>query len=277
MIVAFTLAPISGIYPVYREAHANAADDARNVEEHRVEWTYHVLEWSYVCTALDVEGQTFAYNLSCRSFATKSNTSLYKNVGCETSIGTELTNAEEIHMLQLEGANCTKSKATERSDCVNCRSPKGVEYRWALVVIYVVLNALYSYHCVTAICKFSYYRRLLLLENRQRVQALRAKILSSAWSVYFCVAFVSALLDLFLVSFFVDLTGCYGLPYWFCMASFAWICPSNFFVTDETRFVDGLPDSVFADGKVDEAELKRLREAQQNYMPQRKSCGLCGR
>ncbi|KAH7705686.1 hypothetical protein AAVH_27110 [Aphelenchoides avenae] len=278
VIVTFSLAPTSGIYQVYREAHAKAADDARKVEKQRAEWTYHVVEWSYVCTTLDVEGQTVTYNLSCRSFAKESNTSLYENVRCETSIGTEPTNAGRIHMLQLENANCSKGIAKERSGCDDCPSPKGIEYRWDMAVFYVIVNLICVYHCVTAVCKFSYYRRLMQHHDGQSTHALRARILVRAWRIYSCVAFASISLELVIHFVDVDRLGLYGLPYTFCFLSPLWIYPSNFFVTDETKFLCGLPDSVFAGGQIDEAEVKRLRKAREDKKMQRRAnCRLCER
>ncbi|KAH7704943.1 hypothetical protein AAVH_27853 [Aphelenchoides avenae] len=277
VIIAFSLTPTSGVYTVYREAQAIAAEDARNVEKHRLEWSYRVMEWSYTCTTLDAEGQLFAYIISCHSFATKSNASLYTDVDCK-SIGTKPTNAEGILLLQLHGANCTKGNATVRSGCLNCRSPKGIEYRGDTAALYVGLNLLCVYHCVTAICKLSHYRRPLLPEDGQSVQTLRATILSRAWRVYFRIAFAWISLDVILLLVLVDRFGSFFLSYMLCTMAFMCVGALNLFITDETRFVCGLPDSVFTGGQINEAEVKRLRkEREEKLMPQQKTCRLCRR
>lgn len=59
----------------------------------------------------------------------------------------------------------------------------------------------------------------------------------------------------------MDPLGLYLLSYLFCVFSCVWICASNYMIADETAFFCDLSDSVFADGKADEAELKRLRLA----------------
>lgn len=98
LIVTFSLTPATGLYQAYREAHWRAAEDARNAQKLRVQGTYHIIEWSYVCNELDAEGHTFTYNISCHSYAMKSNSSFYKDVDCTRSTG---TNAEGILMLQV--------------------------------------------------------------------------------------------------------------------------------------------------------------------------------
>lgn len=66
-----------------------------------MEGTYQIMEWTYVCTALDGEGQIFTYNIFCHSYAMQSNLSLYKDVDCKMSAGIKPTNAEGILTLEV--------------------------------------------------------------------------------------------------------------------------------------------------------------------------------
>ncbi|KAH7706940.1 hypothetical protein AAVH_25823 [Aphelenchoides avenae] len=212
------------------------------------------MEWTYDCTALDAEGQTFAYGIFCHSYAMQSNLSLYKDVDCKTSLGANPTDEEVILTLEPR-ANCTRGNASLRSGCSDCPSPTGFEYPWVFAVFYVGANLLCVFHCLAAI-----------------------RILSRSWSVYFCIAVASIFLDIIVLFVLMDLLGYSFLPYMFCFMSATWICASNYAITDETRFVFGLPDSVFAGGKTDEAEVKRLRkEREKKRMPPRTNCRLCGR
>ncbi|KAH7707863.1 hypothetical protein AAVH_24899 [Aphelenchoides avenae] len=76
----------------------------------------------------------------------------------------------------------------------------------------------------------------------------------------------------------MDLLGYYFLPYMFCFVSFTWVCLANYTIIDETRFVRGIPGSVSDGGKINEAEVRRLREKHATKRkPQRTNCRLCGR
>lgn len=101
MIIIFSLAPTSGLYWAYRGAQWRVAEDARHTEKLRMERSYQIMEWTYDCTALDAEGQTFAYGIFCHSYAMQSNLSLYKDVDCKTSLGANPTDEEVILTLEV--------------------------------------------------------------------------------------------------------------------------------------------------------------------------------
>lgn len=277
VIIIFSLAPTSGLYWAYRGAQWRVAEDARHTEKLRMERSYQIMEWTYDCTALDAEGQTFAYGIFCHSYAMQSNLSLYKDVDCKTSLGANPTDEEVILTLEPR-ANCTRGNASLRSGCSDCPSPTGFEYPWVFAVFYVGANLLCVFHCLAAIRNFWHHRTQVLHQNMHSTPALRTGILSRSWSVYFCIAVASIFLDIIVLFVLMDLLGYSFLPYMFCFMSATWICASNYAITDETRFVFGLPDSVFAGGKTDEAEVKRLRkEREKKRMPPRTNCRLCGR
>lgn len=66
-----------------------------------MEGTYQIMEWSYDCTALNVDGLPFRYSVSCYSYAMQGNLSLYNDVDCKMSAGAKPTNAEGILTLEV--------------------------------------------------------------------------------------------------------------------------------------------------------------------------------